>query len=75
MLAGDPPRGCQVCYKTLPELDAISVAAGRADTRLVLESKDGIYQILCVDCDKVYQQKRRDLYGGTPYGKKQGIAA
>lgn len=72
-LAGAPPRGCQECGHTIAELDELSKRAGRADTRLVLERKDGIYQVLCLDCDEQYQTKRRDLYGATPYGMAKGL--
>ena len=73
MLAGNPPRGCQECHRTIADLEAISRRAGAADTRLVLERKDGIYQILCLPCSAVYQAKRADLFRRTPYGAAMKI--
>jgi hypothetical protein len=73
MLSGAPPGGCQMCNRTMAELDELSRRAGRADTRLVLHRKDGIYQILCLDCDAGYVPSRRDLYGKTPDGVKRGL--
>ncbi len=70
---GALPKGCQVCYKTIAELDALSRSRGLADTRLVMEPKDGIYQVLCLDCDPLYQAQRADLYRNTPYGAARGI--
>lgn len=72
-LSGNPPNCCQRCNHTIPELEELSRRAGRADTRLVLERKDGIYQILCVDCDAIYFPQRRDLYGKTPDGVARGL--
>lgn len=72
-LSGNPPDRCQMCERTMAELDELSRRLGRADTRLVLERKDGIYQVLCIDCDAVYFPKRRDLYAGTPDGMKRGL--
>ena len=40
---------------------------------MVLELKDGIYQVLCLDCDRIYQAQRADLYRNTPYGAARGI--
>jgi hypothetical protein len=73
MLSGAIPAGCQECYKTIPELDELSRRAGRADTRLVMHVKDGIYQLLCLWCDEKYTPKRRDLYAKTPFGAKKGL--
>lgn len=73
MLAGNPPRGCQECGLSVAELDAISRRAGAADTRLVLERKDGIYQMLCIPCSVVYEAKRPDLFRNTPYGAAMKI--
>lgn len=35
--------------------------------------KDGTAQILCTACRNKYVPKRRDLYGGTPYGARKGL--
>ena len=73
MLAGNPPQGCQVCYRPLAELEELARRQGKSDTRLVLERKDGVYQILCLDCDGRYQAGRRDLYARTPYGAAKNL--
>jgi hypothetical protein len=73
LLAGDPPKGCQVCLRTVADLEALSQREGQADTRLVLERKDGIYQVLCLACDEKYQAARRDLYAKTPHGWQQKL--
>lgn len=68
LLAGNPPKGCQECHRSIEDLEELTRVRGLTDTRLVLERKDGIYQILCLDCDVKYQAKRHDLFGSTPYG-------
>lgn len=68
MLAGTPPPGCQVCGVSFEEAKARD-----GNSRMWLHQKDGIYQILCGWCDAKYVQKRRDLYGNTPYGKKKKL--
>ena len=73
MLSGSIPPGCQECHRTIQELDELSQREGRADTRLVMHVKDGIYQLLCVWCDEKYTPKRRDLYGKTPFGAARGL--
>ena len=74
MLAGNPPQGCQVCYRTIAQLEELDQRQGKSDSRLVLERKDGIFQILCLECDGRYQAGRRDLYGKTPYGQAKQAA-
>ncbi len=65
VLAGEPPKACQVCHTPFLELNA---GLGRADTPMVLEFKDGLYQVLCLDCDRKYEQSQRKLLRRTPYG-------
>jgi len=72
-LSGHIPKGCQECGRTYRELNELAQRAGLPDTRLVLERKDGIFQVLCLECDAKYFPKRRDLYGKTPDGIARGI--
>ena len=74
MLAGNPPQGCQVCYRTIAQLEELDQRQGKSDSRLVLERKDGIFQILCLECDGRYQSRGCDLYGKTPYGQAKQAA-
>ena len=69
VLAGNTPRGCQVCNKTAEELMTTN-AAGETVVRLFCHPKDGIYQLLCAECSTPYALKRADLYGQTAYGKE-----
>lgn len=69
LASGAQPPGCQVCGRTFGELDELSKRKGLAETKLVLERRDGIYMILCLECDKTYVAKRVDLYGNTDFGR------
>lgn len=71
MLAGTTAFGCQECDRTVAELMAAQ-ASDELKVRIYL--KDGIYQILCVRCGDAYEQKRRDQFAGTPYGRARGIS-
>lgn len=73
LTSGRMPDGCQECGRTYQRLDELSRGNGEADSRLVLERKDGIYQVLCMPCDRAYLEKRRDLYGKTPFGAANGL--
>jgi hypothetical protein len=64
------PHGCHVCNRSMRELSA---AEPSADVRLYAHPKDGIWQLLCINCSDQYEQKRADLYRGTPYGHTKKI--
>jgi hypothetical protein len=70
VLAGDPPRGCGECRVTFEEL---KLRTRGAEVSMFLHMKDGIYQLLCGACDRVYVAKRVDLYGPTQFGKSRGL--
>lgn len=70
VLAGNPPKGCGECGITFEQLANLN---GGADVPMYVHGKDGVYQLLCGACDAVYVQKRRDLYGGTRFGKSRGL--
>ena len=63
--AFNPPNECQECRRTF---DEIAAATPGSKVSMFPHWKDGEYQILCRDCDEAYVQKRRDLYGDTPFG-------
>jgi len=65
MLEFEPPPYCQSCLTTTQAL------AARGDDRLAVHYKDGIYQVLCMACDAVYVQQRKDLYARTEFGYKE----
>jgi hypothetical protein len=57
LISSNPvPHGCDECRRTYDELV------------FALVRKDGVMQWLCLDCDGAYVRKRKDYYGGTPYG-------
>lgn len=67
-LSGQPPSGCQECGVTFAEL------IERADdVRMAIHQKDGIYQVLCMNCSDRYVPKRRDLYGKTEFGHRMNL--
>jgi hypothetical protein len=69
MLAGEIPRGCQVCGVTFRQLSARSLA----DVKMVLLMKDGIYQVLCKACEGHYAP-RCGFFRGTLYEKLKKLA-
>lgn len=71
-LAGKREPECQCCQKSLGQL---AVEQGVDSVPMTAHWKDGVYQLLCRPCSDRYEQKRRDLYGGTPYAYQKGIGA
>lgn len=64
--AFEPPTHCQgPCGRTFEE---ISLFTPGDKVGMTVHMKDGVYQILCAQCDADYVQKRRDLYGDTRFG-------
>lgn len=63
---------CMACKKSL---EVIALEQQTNHPRLMAHWKDGIYQMLCIQCSDEYEQKRRDLYGETAYGHHKGITA
>lgn len=70
VLAGAPPKGCGECGVTFEDLAARTLGD---EVSMAVHIKDGIYQLLCSACDRVYVEKRRDLYALTPFGKERGL--
>jgi hypothetical protein len=57
--------GCQGCSATWEFLRDSTLGE---EVRLFVVPRDGIYQVLCAACVRVYLPKRADLYGGTQFG-------
>lgn len=70
VFAGAPPPGCQECGVTFA---ALMERAPDGNVGMYLQSKDGVYQILCRSCSSQYVRKRVDLYGDTLYGDRQKL--
>lgn len=64
-LGGGAPAGCQVCNKSWAQLRAEALGA---QCRLYVVPKDGILQLLCIDCVRPYLPKNKQLYKGTRFG-------
>jgi hypothetical protein len=68
VLAGETPRGCQVCGVTFEQLSGRS-----ATVKMILLIKDGIYQVLCKACEAHYAP-RCGFFRGTLYEKLKKLA-
>jgi hypothetical protein len=69
ILAGEMPRGCQVCGLTFGELQRRSLES----VRMVVVPKDGIYQVLCKLCEAKYAP-RSGFFRGTLYERIKKLA-
>lgn len=69
MLAGKIEYSCVECGAK-PE---VKVTQSLSTVRLYAVPKDGVYQFLCNPCKDAYCIKRRDIYGGTQFGKRLNI--
>jgi hypothetical protein len=52
---------CSECHKTAEQLHSPS-------GQMAMHFEDGKYRAMCVECDRAYVPKRRELYGETEYG-------
>lgn len=43
------------------------------DIRVGVVWKDGVFQALCDVCTQRYVPKRRDLFAGTPFARRNGL--
>jgi len=43
------------------------------DRQMAVHFEDGIYRMMCLQCDAVYVRKRRDLYGGTQFAHERKL--
>jgi hypothetical protein len=55
---------CSECGKTAEQL-------GATDLQMAVHYEAGKYRLLCMACDPKYTAKRRELYGGTVFGREQ----
>ena len=67
VLAAKPPKGCPECRRSHEQLMAESPDG---DAVYVVVPKDGIYQLLCKDCELPYAAKRAELFKGTEFGAR-----
>jgi hypothetical protein len=67
--SGKPPSHCPECRRVFAELPEDKAG----NVQMALHQKDGVYQVLCLSCSDLYEQKRRDLYANTQYGRQKGI--
>jgi hypothetical protein len=55
---------CSECGKTAEQL-------GQADLQMAVHYESGKYRIMCLSCNAKYVPKRKELYGGTVFGREQ----
>ncbi len=65
-----PPAECAECKTNFADLRA---KTSGPYVSMYLHWKDFTYQALCFWCDRKYVEKRKDLYGPTPFGKERGL--
>ncbi len=64
VLGGAIPQGCQECGRSWAVLKEI---AGGVEVRLYAVPRDGVYQLLCSSCLKIFVPKAREMYKGTEF--------
>lgn len=69
---GKYTAGCSECGKSMEEIKAIQ-GAGDTGVAMVIHFENGIYRPMCVQCDRTYVPKRRDLYGNTEFWQNRGL--
>jgi hypothetical protein len=57
---------CSECGKTAEQL-------GKENLRMAVHYENGVYRLVCLGCDTAYTLKRKDLYGGTQFGRSLGM--
>lgn len=67
LATGTPPKECSECYTPWENLQA------RGEDRMICHMEAGRYRFMCTACDAIYTPKRRELYGPTEYGRKNGL--
>lgn len=63
-----PPKECSECNEPWAEL-AARQAVSTNGLKMIVHFENGVYRLMCVDCDAIYVKKRRDLYGETEFGR------
>lgn len=66
----DPPKECGMCQT---RFDVLAAREQSEHVSMFAHWKDGIFQMLCRDCDKKYVLQRADLYGKTRFGRERKI--
>lgn len=57
---------CSECNRPWEELKSIH-------GKMAVHFENGKYKAMCLDCDRAYVPKRRDLYGDTEFGHSIGL--
>ncbi len=63
---GEFHASCSECGKSAKQL-------GPKDLRMAVHFENGKYRLMCMACDRKYTPKRKDLYGGTEFGRQLGM--
>lgn len=69
--SGKPPAECSECHATRQQMAERQI--GNPEVRMAVHFERGIYRFLCLDCDRDYTRKRRELYADTQFGYQQGL--
>lgn len=64
---GEPPKSCSECDTSWEELRA------RGEVKMVCHMENGRYRMMCLACDAIYVRKRKELYGPTEFGYRNGL--
>ena len=70
MAQGRPPVECSECHATRQQMAEQQTGS---EVRMAVHFERGIYRFLCLNCDRDYTRKRRELYGPTEFGHKLGL--
>jgi hypothetical protein len=57
---------CSECGKTAEQL-------GPENLQMAVHFEQGRYRAMCLDCDKTYTPKRKELYARTKFGRALGL--
>ena len=58
---------CSECGKSAAELRS-------ANGQMAVHFEGGRYRAMCVQCDRTYVPKRREMYGKTEFGRSIGLS-
>jgi hypothetical protein len=67
LATGEPPKECSECHTPWEEFRA------RGENKMIIHMEAGRYKFMCPACNKVYLPKRKELYGPTEFGWKNGL--
>jgi len=67
VLGGATPHGCQGCGTSWAVQKEKS---GGVEVRMYAVPRDGVYQLLCSPCLKLFVPKAREMYKGTEFAAR-----